>query len=99
MSAVLSVEPSTTTITSLSSGVFRQRRVRRQCAGLVVRADYAREDASAHPYLPGVLASCKNLFEGVLDWLWRDAESVKPGHPRRGDSVDLHELHLIAAQR
>jgi hypothetical protein len=24
--------------------------------------------------------SCKNLIEGVLDWLWRDAESVKPRH-------------------
>ena len=45
------------------------------------------------------LASFDNLFERMLDGLWDDAEGVKPRHLRRGNSIDLHELHLIAAQR
>jgi hypothetical protein len=45
------------------------------------------------------LASEDNLFERILDRLWGNAEGVKPGHPLRGDIIDLHELHLIAAQR
>jgi hypothetical protein len=45
------------------------------------------------------LASEDNLFERILDRLWGNAEGVKPGHTLRGDIIDLHELHLSAAQR
>jgi hypothetical protein len=30
---------------------------------------------------------------------WRNAEGVKPEHPRRHDGVGFHEVHLSAAKR
>jgi hypothetical protein len=58
----------------------------------LTKPGHSQTDAATSP-----LAPCKNLLERVLDGLWRDAEGAKPGHPRRGGSVGLHEFHLRAA--
>ena len=58
----------------------------------LIKRRHSQTDAAPPPLTP-----CKNLFERGLDGLWRDAEGGKPGHPCRGDSVGLHEVHLRAA--
>jgi hypothetical protein len=62
----------------------------------LVGAHEAEREAADDGHVLGTVAVasrstfCKNLTEGVLNRLWRDAETVETRHPRRGDSIDLH---------